>query len=219
VAFLSLAAVMLSANVAVANSGSGGDEHARGGVMTKLKLHGQSELKIKDWDHDTFVVMGTVKSIAGSKFTIAVDHMAPFHRKGAPASNQPSELTITTDSDTKISALGDSTTAASLQVGYRVVVKGEKSNTDYVADWVQIKAEKAEKKKIMGEVTAKTNTSITIKNNVSGEVTTVPVNDETKVAINGEAKTMADVQVGDKGRVKVKTVLGVVVAKFVNLFR
>jgi hypothetical protein len=201
VASLSLAAVLLSANAAMAHE------------KTLVNMDKRSDLgvKVRTWEEGKFVAMGKIKSISGSSFVITVDH---FTKQNTSASAK--EMTIKTDADTKISMLGDATSVANLKVGYMVVVKGEKDGLNYMADWVQVKGER---KHVAGEVTAKSSTSITIKNNVTGVSTTVPVNQETKISINGEDKTITDVQVGDKGFVKIKATLNAMVAKMIKLFR
>ena len=73
--------------------------------------------------------------------------------------------------------------------------------------------------KAFGEVTAKTDTSITVKNNVTGATTTFTTDADTQVKINGETQTLADVQVGDRGFVKFKTQVSGFLAKMINLFR
>lgn len=189
-----------------------GEGHAS--VDTRVDAEAKLELR-KHWPENGFVYSGIVKSVSGDSFVMTVDHSVKNENNGK-------DITIKTNSNTKIMVLGDgkqSGAFADIKVGATVWAAGKIDGSVNTASWVHVKGEKAQKRKVVGEVTAKTDSSITIKNNVSGQTTTVPVNDDTKVAINGEAKTMADVQVGDKGMVKIKTVLNVAVAKFVHLFR
>lgn len=230
-AVLSLAALLfVTAGTALASDGRdrggrGGDSENRVGLFGNLRLGGdranaevKADLKAdlrKHWPENGFVYAGTVKSVSGDSFVLTVNHSVRNENNGK-------DVTIKTNSDTKIMVLGDGKQSGAftdIKVGTHAWAAGKIDGSTNLASWVHLKGERAEKKKVAGEVTAKTDTSITIKNNVSGQTTTVPVNDETKVSINGEAKTMADVRVGDKGMVKIKTVLNVMVAKFVHLFR
>jgi hypothetical protein len=220
-ALLSVAALLLTATTAFASEGKiKTDLRLKAGLSDRLdmRLDASAEAKprlgerLQKFDREnTFVYAGTVKSVSGDSFVLTAKH---GFRNNDDGSTQ--DVTIKTNADTKITMLGAASTMASLKAGQTVWTMGKTDASANVASWVHIKAEK---KKIMGEVTAKTDTSITLKNNVSGQTTTVPFNDDTKVSINGEAKTMADVQVGDKGKVKLNVVLDVMVAKFVHLFR
>lgn len=232
-AVLSLAALLfVTAGTALATDGN----DRRGNSEDKAKLFGNFGLKLggnraeanadakadlkvdlqRHWPENGFVYAGTVKSVSGDSFVLAVNHSVRNADNGQ-------DVTIKTNAKTKIMVLGPgkkSATVSDIKVGATVWVAGKNDGSVHVASWVHVKSQhNGEKKKVAGEVTAKTDTSITIKNNVSGQATTVPVNDETKVQVNGEAKTMADVQVGDKGVVKLKSVLNVMTAKFVHLFR
>ncbi len=209
VAFLSLFVLLASANLAQADQGRG-ENNVRANIMAKTKIGGRHAPKVRVLEQSQFIVMGTVKSVSGSQFVIT---LKPVHRRFG---NLEGDLTIKTTAETKISMIGDATMMTEFSPGALVIVKGERSGSEFVADWVQVKGER---KRIAGEVTAKTDDSVTIKNNVTGVVTTVAIDDNTKVSVNGEAKTFADVQVGDKGFVKIKAVLGSVVAKFMTLFR
>jgi hypothetical protein len=209
VALLSLAAFMLSAGVASANA-EGKNERAR--VRQNVRAEVKTNFrKLLNFDRqNVFMVSGKIKSLGSNSLVITVDH-----------SNKRDELagkdvTVKTDSDTKYGMEGKSIAFTDLKVGFPVMVMGKKNDSDYVASRVHVKVEK---KMLFGEVTAKTSNTVTIKNNVTGTTTTVPVDSNTKVNINGETKTLADVQVGDRGMVKVKTVLTTMVTKFLNLFR
>jgi hypothetical protein len=233
-AVLSLVALLFVAG-GTALASEGKDGNARGGDSDgKIKLFGNVGLKLggdrvdaeakadlrmdlrKHWPENGFAYAGTVKSVSGDSFVLTVKRSVKNEDNGK-------DITIKTNADTKIMILDPGKKSAAMsdiKAGAIVWAAGKIDGSANLASWVHIKSEQSgEKKKIMGEVTAKTDTSITIKNNISGQTTTVPVNDGTKISVNGEAKTMADVQVGDKGVVKFKTVLNVMIARFIHLFR
>jgi hypothetical protein len=222
-AFVLAGLLLVSASTALATDGqnrTGDNLGGRTGLMAKLKLDlGNPENKDEDHRVDGmhglakngFVIAGTVKSVSTNSMVLTVTHS---HKN--KDLKEGTDVTVKTDVNTKIMMLGKAVALTEVKVGMTVWTAGRTDNSVNTAIWIHVKAEKM---RAMGEVTAKTNTSITVKNNVSGQVTTVPVNDDTKVTINGEAKTMADVQVGDKGIVKFKKVLDSVVASVVKLFR
>lgn len=209
VAFLSLAALALSANIASARGLEiGSDLNAR--VDAKLSVphkfdgeHNRDFVYPEKRNSNWFVVMGTVKSSANNVIVVDSD-------------KSTTDVTVKTDADTKFKMHGKEIVFADIKAGQRVVVMGEKDSTTWTANWVHVKAER---KMVFGQVTAKTDTSVTFKNNTTGNTVTVPVTDETMVKINGETKTAADIQVGDSGFVKIKAVLDTMVTKFIHLFR
>jgi hypothetical protein len=129
--------------------------------------------------------------------------------------NFTGEVVVQINSDTKIFKDKNQTTLDQIVVGEKIVVVGKRDGDSFVASHVRSVMPKA---KVFGEVTAKTDSSVTIKNNATGESKTVILNPDTKVSINGEARTAADIQVGDKGFVKLRIVSNMV-AKVLKLFR
>ncbi len=226
-AVFALASLLLvSASTALASDGEHrkGDDRGglRAGLMNNFNLElgkphkidpdeNDREHAIKRLTQNGFVIAGTVKSVSTNSLVMTITHS---HKNKTMLVN--TDVTIKTDANTKIMMLGKTVASSDIKVGMTIWAAGRTENSVNTATWIHVKAEKM---RAMGEVTAKTDTSITIKNNVSGQVTTVPVNEDTNVTINGEAKTMADVQVGDKGFVKFRKVLDNMVAKVVKLFR
>jgi hypothetical protein len=222
--------LFVTAGTALASDGNsrGGNSEGKAKLFGNLDLNlggskanaeAKADLKMdlhRYWPENGFIYAGTIKSVSGDSFVLTINHSVKNEANGQ-------DVTIKTNADTKIMILGPgnkSAVVSDIKVGATAWVAGKNEGSVNMASWVHVKSQQTgNKKKVTGEVTAKTNTSITIKNNVSGQTTTVPVNDETKVQINGEAKTMADVQMGDKGVIKLKSVLNVMTAKFVHLFR
>ncbi|HYC79395.1 MAG TPA: DUF5666 domain-containing protein [Candidatus Binatia bacterium] len=209
VALLSLVAFMLTAGVASADKGG---EPNRGKASEDRGSRAQLQKWFKKWDDEKFALNGKIKSISGTTFVVTLTHT----KKNETATT--TDVTVKTDSETKFRMLGETPiTMADLKVGYLVDVKGKRNGaSEFMADKVTVRAEK---KMLFGEVVNKTSTTVTLKNSVTGTTTTVPVDSSTVVKINGETKTAADIQVGDKGMVKTKSVLQTMVTKFINLFR
>jgi hypothetical protein len=184
------------------------------GIIRGLQLG-----KVRNWfgnnDSSQFVVVGTVQSVGTNSFVVSARWFANVQN----VTN--GQVTINVDSNTKFTGT-DSLSSAT--VGKSVVAIGNPS-TNLLATRVSIMGVKPDvpvpqkKAKAMGEVTAKTDNSITVKNSLTGDTKTITTDANTKVSINGEAKTVADVKVGDSGWVKFKTVGSTFVAKIVNLFR
>src|SRR3989338_6571023 len=191
-------------------------------LEAKVRTEGRADARIKPFSdlkalmglklgENKFVLNGTVKEVGSSSLTVEV-------RGGAHLKNVASGIAVVTvDADTKFSNGKTGIALADVKAGAHVMIKGEIEDgggleADHVAAVVKPQI-------ALGEVTAKTDTSITLKNNITGESKTVTTNDDTKVVLNGEVKTMADVQVGDKGMVKFKAVVDSFVAKVIRLFR
>src|SRR5690606_3310748 len=126
-------------------------------------------------------------------------------------------LVITFNADTKYRSGRDNMTLADIAIGAKVMASGQLQNSVYTAAMVHVMP--VRQPKVMGEITAVTDTSVTVKNNITGEEKMVALEPDTKVKINGEVATAADIEVGDKGWVKLKNNVNVVVAKFISLFR
>jgi cytoskeletal protein CcmA (bactofilin family) len=176
-----------------------------GSTLTATRVH--------IWENITnqFSLTGTVGSTTSSSIVVTVTNS-----KNLPTLNN-NLATVNVDANTKYKAdRTETVTLADVKVGQTVTITGTVNGTTLNGQTVHIKLPKG---KVFGEVTAKTATSVTMKNSVTGVTTTINTDADTKVNINGEAKTVADVQVGDKGFVKFKTKLAGMFAKVVNLFR
>jgi hypothetical protein len=226
IGLLSLAALLLTASFASAHEGSRVNAEAnaniKAGLLEKFDLKFGTEGSVNTQNHSEdsddhnnhFVLMGQVKSIAGSNIVITVNR-GPHNKGNNELANK--DVTIVTNSDTNFRVKGDENPAlADIKVGQQIIVKGQKDGTSYVAAWVHVHAQK---KHAFGEVTAVSGSSITVENNVTGATTVIPMDADTEVKINGETKTIADIQVGDRGMVKFKAVLDSFVATIVRLFR
>lgn len=216
IAILSLSALMLVSGTAFAKDNSN-DNDGRGwglGLGLMHNEHHAERSERKDMHanlgENMFVLVGEIKSISSSSFVVSVQ------RSSMNNDLNGKDITVKTDSETNFKIEKNDSEFSDLVVGQTVMVKGEKSDSTYTADWVKVHGKK---KMSFGEVTATADGSVTIKNNTTGEVTTIPVNDDTKVMINGEVKTTDDIKVGDKGMFKLKALLNDFVAKFVVLFR
>lgn len=106
-------------------------------------------------------------------------------------------------------------TIASLAAGQKVVVTGAVSGSDLLATKIVI----VDSGKILGKVTAVSGNTITITNGLTSESKTVTTDANTKVTIDGQTKAASDVQVGDSGWIKFKTIGTTIVAKIIRLFR
>ncbi|MBX4204869.1 MAG: hypothetical protein KW788_01615 [Candidatus Doudnabacteria bacterium] len=158
-----------------------------------------------------FVVVGSVTTVGTNTFTVKATALAHV------ANITNSLVTIKTDANTKIST--------PVAVGQNVVVFGNVSGTDLLASNVRLvnssenKKEEAKKSMVMGKVTAKTGNSITITNTLTNTSKTITTNTDTTVKIDGETKTLADINVGDSGWIKFKTMGTDLIAKVIHLFR
>lgn len=222
IAVLSLFALALTASPVFAKD-RGHDEnneHAKFEASSEhhVKLNIVDKFFNKSVKNDRFVVLGTVSSLGDTSFVMSVD-------RGVNASGS---ITVVVNGDTKIGNMNheeDNLAFANLSVGAKVLVKGEVSDNTFTAQNVKIidpaaVQAKLDKKQIaVGSVTAKTDTSLTIKNSLTGVEKTIVFDPETEVKINNELKAVADIQVGDKGWVKFKTDVNVFVAKVIKLFR
>lgn len=222
IAILSLAALALTATTAFAHENEGEE-----GLGLKTKLEAQAEGKVikgpglhlgwfkhldADVDESRFVLAGTVTGKTATTLTVTVK--GEVHASSVIGNNQ---ATVTVASDAKIVADKNKTIAlADIQTGSQVVISGTISGSTLTANKVHVILPRG---KAFGEVTAKTDTSITVKNNVTGVSQTFTTNGDTKVNIDGEAKTTVDIQVGDRGFVKFRTEISGVIAKFIALFR
>jgi hypothetical protein len=216
-AVLSVAAIALSLTATPALAKGHGHDDNNGKHLGDVFGRFDSLIKKSDDDKghglasDQFVLTGTVGSATTGSIVITV--------KGSV--NVPTLTnnlaTVNVDANTKYFADKNQTvTLTDVKAGQQIVVSGTVSGSTLTAKNVRIIFPKG---KVYGEVTAKTDTSITIKNNVTGTTQTFTTDANTKVNIDGEAKTQTDVKVGDKGFVKFKTTLSGMVAKVINLFR
>jgi hypothetical protein len=220
-AIFTIAAIALSVIATPAFAKEGKNKHDdredRGLRLGKIMSEFKGELKLHDDKHNNdlasnqFILMGTVGSTTSGSIVVNVKgsvHVPTLTNNLA---------TINVDSNTKFLANKNQTvTLAEIKVGQQVVIKGTVSGSTLTATMVHIMFPKG---KAYGEVTAKTDTSITIKNSVTGTTQTFTTNSDTEVKVNSESKTITDVQVGDKGFVKFKATLSGMVAKVINLFR
>ncbi|MBI2356413.1 MAG: hypothetical protein HYV13_04385 [Candidatus Doudnabacteria bacterium] len=209
-AIMTIAGLMLTASAALANDDGRQDNESGAAVKAQALFHANLEhgkkLGIfkhrKDEKH--FAIFGTVTAVSSTGLTVQT-------KDGRTVS-------VTTDSETKFTINRDTQIQlADIKVGNAVAVKGEmKDNNVFEADHVAVVIMP---QKAFGTVTAKTDTSVTVKNSLTGDVKTFVTNPDTEVKINGETKTTSDIQVGDRGWVKFKATLDTFVAKIINLFR
>lgn len=227
IAILSLAVMALTASPALAK---------KSGDMERKEEQKESNLKGFAFGNSKFVVVGSLKSKTETSITVTLK--AGAHLKGLAGQ----DVVVAVNGDTKYSLPGETDTLAALVVGSQIMVKGDMetvvqnntiSDSNNVTASIKITAksvkvmgddelahERAEKPKAaVGEVTTKTDTSITIKNSLTGESKTLTVSPETTVKVNGEVKALSDVKVGDKGWVKFKTSVSGMFAKMINIFR
>jgi hypothetical protein len=220
IAMLSLTALMFTASVAFA------DDNGKDGVESdikteaRIKAEGNAKLRLgglvdilKSRGEDKFTLNGTVNTVGVGSLIVNVQggaHIRPMVSNGVVVVAVDADTKITTNGKTEISLVD-------IKVGDKVMIRGEiQDNNALEADHIMVVIRP---EKVFGEVTAKTDTSITVKNNVTGVEKILTVNPDTKVSINGEAKTSADIQVGDKGVVKFKAMLDSFVATMIRLFR
>lgn len=205
--FLTIAGLMLTTSVAFAQ-GDDGSDRVKAQAQFRANLeHGNKFGIFKHMDkedQDHFALTGTVNAVGSSSLTVNTE------KRGV--------VVVAVDADTKFSINGKTAIALTdIKAGDKIVIKGEtEDNGAFEADHVMVVVRP---QKALGTVTAKTDTSVTIKNSVSGTEKTVTIDPNTKVQINGEVKTSADIQVGDKGVVKFKAMLDKFVAVVIKLFR
>ena len=214
IAILSLAGLALVATPAFAKEKG---EHR--GMSEGLGLH----LGIKNFlraGNPQFVVVGTVDTVTTDMLTVKV-------KADANVSNVTNgEVSIKTDANTKIMKAGQAIQLSDLKSGDNVVAVGT-AGTDLTASMVKVASadnddqKPVEKKsnKAIGQVTAVTDNSVTIKNSLTGVTQTITTDANTKVNIDGQSKAVSDVQVGDSGWIRFKTMGTTLVAKFIHLFR
>ena len=223
VALLSIAAIAITMTASPAlakeeNGNKGEKNDDRGLHLGKIlrEFRDEANDRRKDHDHDDdlaasqFLLTGTVGSTTSGSIVINVK--ASIHVPTLTANL----ATVNVDANTKYTAEKLAVTLADVKPGMQVMVTGTVSGTTLTAQKVHIMFPKG---KAYGEVTAKTDTSITVKNTVTGTTQTFTTDADTKVNINGEAKVATDINIGDKGVVKFKTRLAGLFAKVINLFR
>lgn len=207
------AAIVLSATPAMAkNDDNNGKKGENWGKIRRI-------FKGPELSATQFVVVGAVDSATTTSLLIkqTAAMLVPTITNGM--------VVVKIDGNTKITSNGkEAATIADLVKGINVVVTGSISGADLLATKIGIaktieKVEKKEKQKAAGKVTAKTDTSVTITNGLTNEAKTITTDADTKVVINGEVKALSDIQVGDSGWVKFKTVGSNLVAKVFRLFR
>ncbi len=159
-----------------------------------------------------FMVHGTVVSVGTSSLVVNAQNSVHANLSG-------NQATIVVNSDTKFTGNKHETmTLANIVAGNKVMIHGQVTGTTLTASRVHVQKD-AEKKRVVGTVTAKTDDSLTITNSLTGTSQTVALDSDTRVKINGETKTAADISVGDSGWIKLKVKAEAMVAKLVNLFR
>jgi len=206
----SLAGLMLAAAPVFAH---GKDEQKGMGGFMGLHL-GWFENK----NNSQFMVMGTISSIGSGN--VVITSQSTFNVPNVSNSN----VTVKTDSNTKVAQSNDKKTAlklSDLAVGEKVFVTGSVSGSDALAKTILVVEPKKSDKdnKALGKVTAIAGNSITVTNTVTGTTKVVTSDANTQVKIDGVTKSVSDIQVGDSGWVKFKTVGTTIIAKIFNLFR
>ncbi|HEX9502716.1 MAG TPA: hypothetical protein VF974_00120 [Patescibacteria group bacterium] len=179
-------------------------------LSAKLDKHDDGEDN-DDSATDQFTLTGTVGSTTTGSIIVNV---TSSHNLPALTNNL---ATVNVNANTKyIAGKQPTVSLADVKAGQQVIIEGTVNGTTLTAQEVEIRLPKG---KVYGAVTAKTGNSITVKNGVTGAMQTLTTDADTKVKINGETKTVADIQVGDRGFVKFKTTLAGFLAKIINLFR
>lgn len=215
ISILSIAALALTTSVALAHNDNNDDDNGNkarveGSVEANEHFNFPANIRL---GLEKFVAVGSVAARGSSSLTLNV-------QAGAHLNNVSNgQVTVATNVETQ--------TSGSVDVGDKVIVRGEiVANGSLEADSVRVIGEgngnaevKAKKQVVFGEVTAVTDSSVTLKNNVTGEVKTFATNEDTGVKVNGESKTTADIQVGDRGMIKFKAMLDTFVAAMIRLFR
>jgi hypothetical protein len=206
-----IAAVLAASTFALPVFAHGNDEGKKGpnehGMGHGLKL-GVFKNVLGNFADTQFIVNGTVNSVGTGTFIVkatATAHVSTITN---------GLVTIKTDSSTKFST--------PVATGQNVVVMGNISGTDLLATNVKVlgaEVKKVEKQAAVGKVTAKTADSITITNTLTNTTKTITTDADTKVKIDGEVKTIADINVGDSGWIRFKTVGTSMIAKAIHLFR
>jgi hypothetical protein len=182
-------------------------------------------------DSKQFVVFGTINA-AGSN-TIIIDVKAD-----ANVSNITNgKVTVKTDANTKFGNRDKKITLTDLKAGQSIVIKGINQGSTLTATMVNLVGVKSSdedqgkdnrsqnsehsksKNKVVGAVTAVTANSITITNSLTGTSQIITTDANTKVNVDGQTKAVADVQVGDKGWIRIKHIGATLIAKFAHLFR
>lgn len=212
---ITIFALVAGVNVAQAHDGDKNKNKDRDQV--RIQANADVRGKFGNWfkwnrennRNDKFVVVGTVTAKTASTLTLDVQ-----------ADNREEigdNVIVTLNADTKYRNGKDNTALADIAIGAKVVASGQLQNSVYTAANVHVMPVK--QPKVMGEVTAVTDTSITVKNNTTGEEKVLALEPDTKVKVNGEVATTADIEVGDKGWIKLKANVTAAVAKVVSLFR
>jgi len=212
-----LGAMVLTATPAFANNQGNDDDgdkdRVKASVNFRARLGNIFNRQERGVPADRFSIVGTVTATAAESITLTVEETVH-----ANALVKGQSATVQVNTDTKFFARREGpVTFADIKAGDRVVASGKLSDSLYAATHVWDLGILA--KKAYGKVTAKTGTSVTIQNNQTGRSQTFTVDGDTKVAINGEAKTIADINVGDAGMVKFKSLGASLWAKIVTLFR
>jgi len=148
---------------------------------------------------DKFMTIGTIVSTTSSGLTLKVETSA--HLKNI--ANGQVNIVVSNNAEFK--------------VGDRVAVSGTVNGVTLTA--VKIHRLGTPANKAYGKVTAKSDSSISVQNTVTGAVLTFNIDGSSKITINGEAKTLADVNVGDAGKVKYTNSNGSLWARILSLFR
>lgn len=170
-------------------------------------------------DNNQFLVIGSIDSTTTNSLLVketAVLHV-PTVTNGM--------VVIKTDSKTVVTNEGKTAAMTDLKKDVNVVIMGTVSGSDLTASNIRIvktveKLKDHEKDNVVaGKVNANTNGTVTITNGLTSVAKTITTDANTKVVIDGQVKTVADIQVGDSGWVKFKTVGTTLVAKVFHLFR
>ena len=201
--FASIAVVALAFTATPAFAHGGDDDSrvsAKASVRAALSKHGWA------WGKHQFAISGTVSAVSSNSLTVDVKK------------DDNRQVLVSVNSDTKIYGKDKTVLVFSdIKVGDKVKLAGSMSGSVLVAS--QIVNKSRPQVIAMGQVTAKTDNSVTITNSTTGQSQTVAVNGDTNIAINGQEAGLADISVGDVGWVKFKNVAGDLVAKIIRLFR
>jgi|GEM_PF-4613716 len=162
-----------------------------------------------------FVVFGEVRSTSSSVMVVHTNDVGDG-RKGSRNVGENENVTIRLNSDTKFHLKGGEADSGDIEDGMKVMVTGRKDGDTLTAKRVRVMSDK---KAVYGEVTAVSDDSVTIKDARTGETQTISLDSGAKVVVNGDKSSIDEIEVGDKGFVKVKSILGDIWGKVVRIFR
>lgn len=208
IGLLTLGLLVSGFNLALAHGGSGKSHDDDMDDMMDRRGRMIQAFGFDDEDEEELMIMGTLSAKTDDTLTVAL--IKPALVDGTAS------LTVAMDEDTEVIGPGTQNNIANVAVGSSIMVRIEREDGEWVAEKIHLRAKG---QVVFGEVTAKTDNSVTLKNNVTGETKTVLINPDTQIKINGEAKTAADIQVGDRGFAKLRLIADQLIAKVIRLFR